>query len=199
VSIDKDDEKEIYENEDEKKVGMVMCVAFIGTTHLMAGYEDGTVIMWQLDFDSGHAREAWRGRTHGETVLCAEVDATGRGAVSGGADGVLIQYEVDVTCDPVCVKVVRKHGPYAQVVSASSAQPGVNAASIRRDGKIVACGCWDGKIRVFEYKVKSKGRLLAVLKYHEASVTDVVFAPDNSCLVSTSRDGTVALWNIFSP
>lgn len=187
------------DDERDPKVGMVMCVGFVGRTHALAGYEDGTVILWALDAETRVASVAWRRRAHEETALCVDVDADARGAVTGGADGVIVRYDINVETSPVEVAIVRKHGPYASVVSASSKQPGVNALAIRSDGKIVACGCWDGKIRVFEYKVKSKGRLLAVLKYHESSVTDVVFAPDGSFLVSTARDGVAALWNVFPP
>lgn len=186
------------DDDDDPKVGVVMCVRFVRSTHLLAGYEDGTVILWALNFESGVGEIVFRRRAHGETALCVDVDAGGEGAVTGGADGVLVRYAIDfVTESEVNVRVVRTHGPYTDVVSASSKQPGVSACSIRRDGKIVACGCWDGKIRVFEYKARSKGRLLAVLKYHDATVTDVLFAPDDSFLVSTSRDGAVAMWNIF--
>jgi len=187
------------DDERDPKVGMVMCVRFVGRTHALAGYEDGTVILWALDAVTRVASVAWRCRAHEETALCVDVDADARGAVTGGADGVIVRYDINVETSPVEVSIVRKHGPYASVVSASSKQPGVNALAIRSDGKIVACGCWDGKIRVFEYKLKSKGRLLAVLKYHESSVTDVVFAPDGSFLVSTARDGVAALWNVFPP
>jgi WD40 repeat protein len=141
----------------------------------------------------------WRARAHAETVLCASADASGTGAMSGGADGAAVRYAFDVDDDThgVAVRIVRTHAPYANVVSSAMKQPGVSAVAIRADDKIVACGCWDGKVRVFEYKAKSKGRLLAVLKYHEDVVTDVAFAPDGSVLVSAARDGLVCLWPIF--
>ena len=55
---------------------------------------------------------------------------------------------------------------------------------------------WDARIRVYEYK-GSKGRILAVLKYHEMIMTSVRFSPDGKFLASASRDGSVALWPIF--
>jgi len=186
----------------DPRVGVAMCAAFVRSEHLFVGYEDGTVILWWLNLETGVAELAWRRRTHGETTLCVDVDAEGAGAVSGGADGVLVRYIFDIDArqpSKATVDVVRTHGPYSSVTSASSRQPGASACAIRGDGKIVACGCWDGKIRVFEYKVKSRGRLLAVLKYHDATVTDVLFAPDGSFLASAARDGAVALWNIFPP
>ena len=204
------------ENEDadaaDAKVGMATCVAFVPsrktTPMVFAGYEDGSVILWALDIidggnpaSTGLARVMWRARAHAETVLCASADASGTGAMSGGADGAAVRYAFDVDDDThsVAVHIVRTHAPYANVVSSAMKQPGVSAVAIRADDKIVACGCWDGKVRVFEYKAKSKGRLLAVLKYHEDVVTDVAFAPDGSVLVSAARDGLVCLWPIFPP
>ena len=186
----------------DPRVGVAMCAAFVRSEHVFVGYEDGTVILWWLNLETGVAELAWRRRTHGETTLCVDVDAEGVGAVTGGADGVLVRYVINIDArepSKATVDVVRTHGPYSSVTSASSRQPGASACAIRGDGKIVACGCWDGKIRVFEYKVKSRGRLLAVLKYHDATVTDVLFAPDGSFLASAARDGAVALWNVFPP
>ena len=198
--------------EDGERTGMATCCAFVaGAEALFAGYEDGSVILWRFDDNGAEAKEVWRRRTHREAVLCVAVDKMGEGAVTGGADGATTRYAVDVErlkrinvgtmregeeFDDI-VRIVRTHAPYASVVSASCKQPGVGAVAIRGDGKIVACGCWDGKIRVYEYKAKSKGRILAVLKYHENAVTDVAFAPDGSLLASAARDGDVALWEIF--
>ena len=187
------------EDSEDERAGVAFCVAFVRSTHLVAGYEDGTVVIWALNFETGVGEIAFRRRTHAEAVLCVDVDAAGEGFVTGGADGALVRYAIDVSTSPLTCEIVRAHAPYDDVVSASSKQPGVSACSIRSDGKIVASGCWDGKIRVYEYKVKSKGRLLAVLKHHESTVTAVLFAPDDSFLVSTSRDGAVALWPIFPP
>lgn len=187
------------DDESDPRAGVAMCISFIRSEHVVVGYEDGTIAIWALDFESGRGEVKWRRRTHKESALCADVDALGEGFVTGGADGTLVRYAVDVNVVPLMCEVVRAHGPYAEVITSSSKQPGVSACAIRGDGKIVASGCWDGKIRVYEYKRKSKGRVLAVLKYHAATVTDVLFAPDDSYLVSTARDGAVALWPIFPP
>jgi hypothetical protein len=40
---------------------------------------------------------------------------------------------------------------------------GIAAVAIRDDRKIFAAGCWDGRVRVFEYGRKSAGRLVASL------------------------------------
>jgi WD40 repeat protein len=76
--------------------------------------------------------------------------------------------------------------------------------AIRSDRKIFAAACWDGRVRVYEYKSR-KAKVLASLAYHGDVATSVCFAGMDSCgggsglLASASRDGTVALWPVFLP
>jgi len=77
---------------------------------------------------------------------------------------------------------------------------GVSSVSVRNDRKIFACGCWDGKIRV--YSVKSS-KPLAVLNLHTDSIQCVIFDETNPIhmkrkyLAAGSKDGTVSLWSIY--
>ena len=80
----------------DPRVGVAMCAAFVRSEHVFVGYEDGTVILWWLNLETGVAELAWRRRTHGETTLCVDVDAEGVGAVTGGADGVLVRYVINI-------------------------------------------------------------------------------------------------------
>jgi WD40 repeat protein len=85
-------------------------------------------------------------------------------------------------------------------VGSQSKQAGISDVAIRADRKIFAAACWDGRVRVYEYK-GSKGRALASLAYHGDVATSVAFSGmrDGGLLASSSRDGTVALWPIFPP
>lgn len=38
-----------------------------------------------------------------------------------------------------------------------------------------------------------------VMQYHRKGVTALAFQPHNQCLVSASRDGTIAIWSVFQP
>ena len=76
----------------------------------------------------------------------------------------------------------------------SLAVPGVAAAAIRSDSRILATAGWDKQVRVFHY---SKGRPLAVLQYHKAGVNDVVFDARTRVLASASKDGGIALWSVY--
>ncbi|KAK3270747.1 hypothetical protein CYMTET_20869 [Cymbomonas tetramitiformis] len=73
------------------------------------------------------------------------------------------------------------------------------AVTIRGDNRIFAVAGWDRNVHVYDYR-NGGGRLLAILKYHQAPVRAVAFANDASgLLASASSDGTVALWTVFPP
>ena len=133
---------------------------------LAAAYEEGTVCVWRIDSST----PLWRARVHGEAATCLAVDAVGKGFVSGGADGRCIRHRVIIDASEnssIKVTTIGTHGPFAPAsVDAAGdvrALRGIAAVAIRDDRKIFAAGCWDGRVRVFEYGRKSAGRLVASL------------------------------------
>ncbi|KAA8494743.1 Protein DECREASED SIZE EXCLUSION LIMIT 1 [Porphyridium purpureum] len=90
---------------------------------------------------------------------------------------------------------------------------GVSQLAWRPDGKLLAAGCWDGHVRIFDGRVRTEAstsdeqgsladpslRRLAVLKYHTQSTTCVAFSPDSRSLLSASQDAKVALWALYPP
>ena len=156
----------------EDRLGTVMALAFIPNededpSMLAAAYEEGTVCVWRIDSST----PMWRARVHGEAATCLAVDAVGKGFVSGGADGRCIRHRV-IAADAsdensIKVSVIGTHGPFAPAsVDAAGdvrALCGIAAVAIRDDRKIFAAGCWDGRVRVFEYGRGSAGRLVASL------------------------------------
>jgi WD40 repeat protein len=72
-------------------------------------------------------------------------------------------------------------------------EEGVGDVCVRGDGRILAVGGWDSRVRLFHMRT---GKRLAVLKQHRASITEVKF--DNSGLIAcASRDKTVSLWDVY--
>jgi WD40 repeat protein len=61
------------------------------------------------------------------------------------------------------------------------------------DGKALAAGDQDGKVRLFDGRT---GELTRVLEGHKAWAVGVGFAPDGKSLISASADGTVKLWDV---
>jgi len=71
----------------------------------------------------------------------------------------------------------------------------VGDVSLCPDGSIVAAGCDDDRIYVWE---AASDRLHRVLTGHAGYVNGVAFTPDGALLVSGSHDRTVGLWDVAS-
>ncbi|XP_014475313.1 PREDICTED: guanine nucleotide-binding protein subunit beta-like protein 1 [Dinoponera quadriceps] len=79
---------------------------------------------------------------------------------------------------------------------------GISVLSVRPDKKIVAAGCWDGRMMLFSWK---KLRPLAILKEHRESIYDIAYsnreveAYDTKCLMAaTGKNGYISLWDIYN-
>lgn len=162
------------------------------TVCLIAGYEDGSLVVW--DVEKGGAIKCEL-KMYSEPITCVCVNKEGKGGVCGSADkgmsgfifkkdGGATRIEVKYTVD---LKKSGGDGEGGGVV-------GLNDLTIRQDDAIFAAAGWDGKVRVYRYK---NGKLLAVLRYHTAAVSAVKFGPKTGRLASASRDGTVALWDVY--
>ena len=82
---------------------------------------------------------------------------------------------------------------FALHVSHESNTSGFACAAIRHDGRIVVCGGWDGKIRVFGWK---RLKVLAILKYHTEIVNKLCFNQDN-LLAAGSKDGRISVLDVY--
>lgn len=69
------------------------------------------------------------------------------------------------------------------------------ALAVSPDGKMIASGAYDQKIRLWDVMT---GKELALLKGHNGAVNGLSFRPDGKVLASASSDRTVKLWSIPS-
>jgi WD40 repeat protein len=65
------------------------------------------------------------------------------------------------------------------------------AIDVTRSGDVIASSGFDGVIRLFD----ASGAPLAIYHGHTTPLRSVVFSPQEDCLVSTSMDGTVRVWD----
>ena len=73
--------------------------------------------------------------------------------------------------------------------------PQVKAITISSDGKLLASGSEDQKVRLWKL---SNRKLLDTLSGHVSEVTAVAFSWDDQNLASCSRDGEVRIWRLIS-
>ena len=76
-----------------------------------------------------------------------------------------------------------------------NAGSGVFSITYSPDGRTLASGSMDGKVRIWDTE---SGKYLATLQGHTHEVQSVVYSPDGKTLASGGNDGTVRIWDIES-
>ena len=77
------------------------------------------------------------------------------------------------------------------------ASRGIAELAFRREGRLLAAAGWDGRVRLFDARASAP---LASLRYHAAPVAALAWRNDaRGTLASGSRDGTIALWEVYPP
>ncbi|KAI9199328.1 WD40-repeat-containing domain protein [Polychytrium aggregatum] len=184
----------------DSKTGTVMVIKlFVDTAStplLMTGYESGSVAVCKVK--SGEL--LWKLDLHQDSVLSLDIFDGGSTAVSTGADGRLVKFSLDSKQSPPSVLDLDSNG--------------IATVAVRPDGRIVATGGWDSRIRLFTLK---KLKPLAVLSHHRESIRIVAFQ-DLRCGSATEaevaengaadplvrfllyvggKDGHISLWDIY--
>ncbi|XP_068956941.1 guanine nucleotide-binding protein subunit beta-like protein 1 isoform X3 [Petaurus breviceps papuanus] len=170
------------------KAGMPMCLelwkpASGSSPLLLAGYEDGSVILWNVS----ERRRLSRLSCHKEPVMSLDFDSGRAKGLSGSSEKVLCIWSLDAQHN---LKVCRTQ---------ELTNPGIADIAIRPDGKILATAGWDHRIRLFGWK---QLKPLAVLDYHSAAVHCVAFSdPGRSSeqlLAGGSKDQRISVWSVYN-
>ncbi|XP_076404623.1 guanine nucleotide-binding protein subunit beta-like protein 1 isoform X3 [Peromyscus maniculatus bairdii] len=168
--------------EADAKPGMPMCLGLWQANSsprplLLAGYEDGSVTLWDISERKVCSRIA----CHEEPVMGLDFDSQKAKGVSGSAGKVLAVWSLDSQ----------------QSLQVNKTQeltnPGIAEVTIRPDHKILATAGWDHRIRVFHWRTMKP---LAVLAFHSASVYCVAFATDG-LLAAGSKDQRISIWSLY--
>ncbi|XP_074062594.1 guanine nucleotide-binding protein subunit beta-like protein 1 isoform X2 [Macrotis lagotis] len=150
---------------------------------LLAGYEDGSVVLWNI----AERRILSRLSCHKEPVMSLDFDSRKAKGVSGSSEKVLCVWSLD---EQQNLKVCRTQ---------EFTNPGIADIAIRPDGKILATAGWDHRIRLFGWK---QLKPLAVLDYHSAAVHCVAFSDpgraNEQLLAGGSKDQRISIWSVYS-
>ena len=68
--------------------------------------------------------------------------------------------------------------------------------AISQSNKYFAVGGALGVLRIYEF---SNGQFIHECKAHSSAILAVSFSPDDRQIISTGRDGLVAIWNLYLP
>lgn len=171
-------------------MGMCTSATFVsragvhGLPDVVAGYEDGTLAVW--DARVGKLRAALR--IHDELVL--QVCMTGHSSgVSASADTKLGVFSWAAGPDLQLSRTLPIPVGHEDLQTG-----GVNRLALRDDGRIIASAGWDRRVRIWQCH---NWKPLAVLRHHTDTVNDVSFSPHTQHLASASKDKTIALWDVF--
>lgn len=163
----------------------VRCIMFSNQFYILAGYESGVFLTWDLRTNSIiNMAQLEEGPCSFD--FCSD---TNRGIYSNIGDQLrVLSYQKNemklVTQGDIPVK-----------------NAGGNCIRIRKDQKIFCTGGSDGRVRIFSWRSL---RLLTVLTDHRASVNDIVFSDGkvdlwkSPIMATTSNDGRISLWNLYN-
>ena len=157
-------------------VGMVMDIRAAREGIVMAGYEDGSIVMWDVR-SSGCEKNA--ARLHAEAISSFDYcERTERG-VSASVEGTVISWS----------------GTDLKQTATADVKGGTACVKARPDGKLFAVGGCDSRIHI--YSGKPKLLPLAVIRAHTQSVQSLTFNSHDQMLAAGSRDKTVSMWSIY--
>ncbi|XP_032085999.1 guanine nucleotide-binding protein subunit beta-like protein 1 [Thamnophis elegans] len=151
--------------------------------HLLAGYEDGSVVLWNVSM----GRMLSRLICHKEPVMSLDFDAEKTKGVSGSSENKL------------CVWSHTRPEKLELQQTYQLTNPGISEVRLRQDKKILATAGWDHRIRLFGWK---KLKPLAVLDYHTSTVHCVAFSdhnqPGERLMAAGSKDHRISVWSLYN-
>ena len=169
--------------------GTLMAVADMGGGRILAGWENGVVVVWRWKTQSEETLVDLHCKVG--TVMALAWDPAKERGVVVGSEALLVV--VDAT-----LQVVGQR----EVVNS-----GMGAALVRDDSSIMLTGGWDARLRVFSWKKPEKLKPLAVLDFHSEAVEAMTFSKGKleegrmagkRLVAAGGKDGKVSLWDIYS-
>jgi WD40 repeat protein len=181
----------------EEKCGMLMSMTAFNfstdTTYLLAGYESGHLVLWDLK-----ESKALHSIKYEFSLSNLDYDAsTNRGVASTPMIHKIHVFGID----RAKLEIYQKDSDDIDLqLKETQKANGISALKIRTDKKCLVAGTCDGIVNIFSWKSLRK---LATLRDHRGEITDIAFSNgpiDNfksNIMAFSSIDGGVSLWDIY--
>lgn len=181
----------------EENCGQIMSMMIFNfstdTTYLLAGYESGHLVLWDL-------KESKMVHSLKFDFCLSSLDydpSTNRGVVSTP----LIHHIHVFGIDRAKLELFQKDSDVIDLqLKETQKAKGISALKVRSDKKCLVAGSCEGVVSIFSWKSLRK---LATLRDHRAEITDITFSNgpiDNfksNISAISSVDGSVSLWDIY--
>ena len=165
----------------EGHTSYVNCVCYSPDGKMIAsgaglyGDSDNTVRLW--DADTGKQRTSLKGRT--DRVVDIAYTPDGKLLASVGSS--------------ICLWNISSEQPVWQLEMPQGYRGPIrgNCVCFSPDGKMMACGCSDASVRLWDVE---SGSHIREMQGHRRGLDSVAFSPNGRFLASGSADGTVRIW-----
>ncbi|TIC35312.1 WD40 repeat-like protein [Wallemia mellicola] len=152
--------------------------------YLATGAEDKQIRVW--DIAKRKIKSLFTG--HKQEIYSLDFSSDGKFIASGSGDKTARLWDVETN---TCLHTFNIEDII--MCDTGPIDSGVTSVAISPDGRMVAAGSLDTKVRVWDVKT---GQQLERLTGHKDSVYSVAFAPDGQSLVSGSLDRTLKIWDL---
>lgn len=171
-----------------QSLGHIFCLQMVkvaGQMYLLAGYESGDFLTWDL-----RCGKVINAEKFDECPMAIDYEPlTNRGIYGGPSNKLSI-----ISYDRNTMQLLKN----GEILLKNA---GVNCINIRKDQKVFSAGGWDGRIRIFSWKSL---RPLAVLTDHKAAIMDISYSSDRVSLwkapimAAGGIDGQISLWDLYN-
>ena len=145
--------------------------------HLFLGFESGLLKLYETE-----TFQCLKETNLTHSVNCIDCDENY--VVTGNPENFILSLEIPM------LKLAKKR---------ELPSKGISSLMIRKDGKILAGGSWDGTLRVFSWLKPNNLKPLGALKFHEKPVESVATSSRKPFLFAAgSVDTYVTVWNIYN-
>jgi formylglycine-generating enzyme required for sulfatase activity/WD40 repeat protein len=118
----------------------------------------------------------------------------GRWIVAGSGDGALRLWDLNIAAAKAAAKAAYS-GPDPEILPPVSLSTPILSLAADPSGSLVAVGCGDGKVLLFNLNQNRLQPSTVQIAGHSRATNAVRFTPDGKTLISASRDGTVQFWD----